>query len=265
MKGRVRIKIINCDGQCKHDYVLENRIQDVVRDALAAKVRNNTPFPSSYVPNFLGVTSNLLETVTPRIQARFVQSNGGMYFFTIAQFTEGDDNNFVHSVSLLNSDLWPIASADGSSIQGVQFSPSDQLEVAYMIDLSLSERSTAFSRSYFQDISKVMVGVRNIIDYEADNSQFLVPNLAELETEFGGQLGSKSFSPKGTGSFIGTSEGDLEWQWSSGVTPYYVNWFSSELGGGTKNIGVTTLDQELRDSYPLGSNIETRFSMELRS
>ena len=271
MTGRVRIRIIGSEGQVKHDYTINNSIQSVVREALAAKVRDNTPFPDEYVPNFFSVTSSQMETVYPRIQSRHAMSDGGMYFFAITEFSQGDDETYVYAVGLLNSVYWPIAGAMGSGIDGVFFNPSDRIEVAYMINLSANDQaggSTVFT-SYFQDLSAVMLGQRNIIDFEADNSQYLVPNQAVLHSEDISQMGIKSFVPTGADSFIGTSEGDLEWDASASdgeTVPFYVYWESKPPGmSNTKIIASTSLNQELRDAYPQGTNIETRFSIELTS
>ena len=78
MTGRVRIRVIGSEGQVKHDYTINNSIQSVVREALAAKVRDNTPFPDEYVPNFFSVTSSQMETGYPRIQSRHAMTDRGM-------------------------------------------------------------------------------------------------------------------------------------------------------------------------------------------
>lgn len=266
MTGRIRIKVRGSDGRVKLDRTVGNAIQTVVRDALAAKIRDDTPFPDEYVPNFLSVTSSLMETVYPRIQSRAILASGGMYFFAITEFTQGDNNTAIYSVGLLNDVYWPIAGASGSEIESVLFNPSDQLEVTYVIDVSASEDSSSLRSSYFQEVSAVMLGVRNIVDYEADNSRYVVPNQAELLSETTNLIASKGFSPKGTGSFIGTSEGDLEWDGEDGgATPYYVQWASHHFSRNDLIVGTTDLDQVLRDAYPNGTNIETRFSIELET
>jgi len=265
--GQIRIRIIGSDGCVKSAHTVNNQIQPVVRYALAAKMRDNTLFPDDYVPNFLSVTSNHMETVFPRIQSRAVLANGGMYFFTITQFSQGDDGMYVYSVGLLNEFYWPIAGVSGSSIEGVFFSPSDQIEVAYTITVAPSEANSTMNSSYFQEVSKVMVGVLNIIDYEADNSRYVVPNQARLEGETANLIDVKPVTPKGTGSFIGTSEGDLEWETpGAGLhTPYYARFSSVHSSRPDMTVANTTLEERLRTAYYGGTNIETRFSMELQS
>jgi len=265
--GQVRIRIIGFGGQVKHDCTIGNTIQPVVRNALAAKIRDDTPFPDEYVPNFLSVTSSQMETVYPRIQARAVLADGSMYFFAMAQFSRGDDNTYVYSVGLLSSEYWPIAGAIGSEIDGAFFNPSDLIEVTYTIKLSVSEGNTSFQSSYFQEVSSVMIGILNIIDYEADNSRYVVPNKSKLLGQNTDLIVTKDFVPmEGADSSIGTSEGDLEWYGVEGeVTPYYAQWLSHHFSRTDLVIGTTDLDQSLRDAYPVGTNIETRFSMELYS
>jgi hypothetical protein len=213
-----------------------------------------------------------METVYPRIQSRQAMANGGMYFGAVTEFSQGDDETYVYSVGLLNSVYWPIAGAFGSDIDGVFFNPSDQIEVAYMIDLSVTEDAlTAVRTSYFQDLSTVMLGQLNITDYEAKNDQYFVPNQAVLKTFGGTEVDRKFFVPKGTGSFIGVSEGDLEWEASVGggaSEPDSVTFESRQPGASefyVKIVCITYLTEELRDAYLQGTNIETRFSIELAS
>lgn len=266
MKGKIRITIRRGDGTVSHDCTISNTVQAVVINALAAKIRDNTLFPDEYVPNFMSITNNLMQTVYPRIQSRAALANGGMYFYASSQFDDGEANMAIYSVGLLNDVYWPIAGASGSEIESVLFNPSDTVELAYTIKISASEDSSSLRSSYFKEVAAVMLGVRNIVDYEADNSRYVVPNQAKLLSETTNLIDSKWFSPKGTGSFIGTSEGDLEWKRvMADVIPYYVQWVSNYSERPDLVLGTTDLDQDLRDAYPDNTKIETRFSMELNS
>ncbi len=229
-------------------------------------MRDNTPFPDEYVPNQMTVVNNLMQTQTPRIQSRAIGSNGKMYFFTITQFPGGQNNMTLYSIALANNDGATIAFAELIDSY-VQFNPSDDIEVAYTINVLPAEISTSLSSAYFKEMSAVMVGknVGGLGVYRADNGRYVVPNRAKLLSSAQSLIDSKVFTPKGTGSFIGTSEGDLEWEKVMEATPYYVQWWSHYSARPEMLIGTTYLDQDLQDAYPEGDTIETRFSIELKN
>jgi hypothetical protein len=266
MIGRIEITVRESTGSIKGSFGINNRVQNAVIYALSAKVRDNTNFPDAYVPNIMSISNTLLQTKTPQIQSRAILSDGGMYFYTQTQFDQGRDGMGIYHVSLMNTNFGIIASAH-SEIMGVLFSPSDTIEVAYYVGLSATEANTNLRSSYFKEIAAVMTGKSTSGGlYVADNSRYVVPNKAFLLSETSGQMGSKDFTVKGTGSFVGTSEGDLEWPGvQGGDTPFYVKWVSDHYSRPDLEVGTTSLNQALKDAYPSGTNIEARFSMELQN
>ena len=168
-----------------------------------------------------------------------------------------------------------IAHAIGSSIDGVLFNPSDTIDIAYTINVTPSEELSVFNTSYFQEVSKVMLGrVYYGGEYVADNSRYVVPNQARLQTEspleelgYSTLIDVKPIIPKGTGAFIGTSEGDLKWEPTAAgsYTPYSVRFQSSYHNRPDMTIATTVLEERLGTAYYAGTDIETRFSIELIS
>jgi len=269
MTGKIQIVIYGPAGDIKGDYSLNNNVQDTVIFALADKIRKDTPFANEYVPNFMIVGNNLNQYQTLRISARSRTSEGGMYFFVDGiQFEQGEDNMHIRLVGLQGEDASGlIAYAYGSDINGVLFNPSDTIKVAYTINVAPAEINTNLANAYFREVASVMLGGPDSGGvYVAINEKYVVPNQAKLLSETTGLIDSKAFIPKGTGSFIGTSEGDLEWDGADGgPTPYYVQWLSNYSGRPDLILGTTDLNQDLRDAYPSGTNIETRFSIELKN
>lgn len=273
MVGQIEITVSDAQGKVKGQFVIDNQVSETVINALAAKMRDDTDFGDHYVPNFMQIGNNLNQYLRVRIQARNITSSGAMYFF-VGDLNFGDqgeeDMHLIYVGLESESGMDTIAAATGSAINGVYFNPSDSIKVAYTIKLQAYEISTEgmslLSSPYFEEVSAIMLGGPDSGGvYVADNSRYVVPNLAKLRTEAAGLIDSKSFAPKGTGSFIGVSEGDLEWEpIMPGDIPYSVRWLSNYSGRPDLVIGTTNLDQELRDAYPDGTNIETRFSIELK-
>ena len=269
MTGRIQSSIYDSDGKIKHDFSLGNHVEDIIVHALAGKIRKDESFPDEYVPNFIWVGNNLNQYQIARISSRHTTSGASMYFFIEGiQFEQGQDNMHIVNVGLAPENYagGVIAYAFGSSVDGVSFNPSDTIKVAYTINVAPAEINTNLANNYFQEVASVMLGGPDSGGvYVALNEKYVVPNRAVLEGYYD-DLVSKDFTPKGTGTFISTSEGDLEWDGVSGsATPQYVRWVSHHHSRPDLVVGSTTLDQTLQDAYPAGTNIETRFSMELKN
>jgi hypothetical protein len=269
MTGRIQISIYDSNGEIKHDFSLGNHVEDLIVQALAGKIRKDESFPDEFVPNFIWVGNNLNQYQIARISTRHTTSGASMYFFIEGiQFEQGQDNMYIVNVGLAPENYagGVIAYAFGSAVNGVFFNPSDTIKVAYTINVAPAEINTNLANNYFKEVASIMLGGPDSGGvYVAINEKYVVPNRAVLQA-VSADLVSKDFIPKGTGTFIGTSEGDLEWNGVSGsATPYYVKWVSRHYSRPDLVIGTTDLDQPLREAYPAGTNIETRFSMELRN